>query len=418
MNILVLGTGGREHALAWRLAKEADTKVYVHPGNGGTELAGFKNFGDLPLTPQRISARAQENDVELIVIGPETLLQEGYADFFRREGFKVVGPGISGARLETSKIFAKEFMVRAGVPTAPFEVFDRESELLNFKPKQWPAVLKYDGIAAGKGVVLAQSSAEIKEFAKRIYKDMEFGAGPHRVLVEDCLPGKELSYIGLCDGKEFVPLASATDFKRVGNSNTGANTGGMGAVSPSPLLTTELESKIHEKIVQPVLSQMQRDRIDFRGVLYIGLMISPKGDPIVLEFNTRFGDPETQAIMMRWEENVIPALMATAQSELTGLAPLKWRRETAVYVVAAAEGYPGKVTTGDMITGIHELNAETPIFFSGVKMQGGKTYTHGGRVLGVGAYGTDVEGARKKAYGALEKITWRGRHFRTDIGLL
>jgi len=416
VNVLVLGSGGREHALAWGLSREGE--VYLHPGNAGTIRLGIPTLGDVKMDPLSIAARAREKKIDLIVIGPEMYLVEGYADVLRKEGFPVVGPGAAGARLESSKVFAKEFMVRAGIPTAAFKIIDTEADLFSFIPHAWPTVLKYDGLAAGKGVVIAQNEDDIHAFARRIYQDKEFGEGPHRVLAEECLPGKELSYIGLCDGHHFVALASATDFKRVGDNNEGANTGGMGAVSPSPLLTSDLEHKIQARIIAPILKQLAIDKLDFRGVLYVGVMISPAGDPFVLEFNTRFGDPETQAIVMRWEKEMGSALLATARGELGKHPALCWRKDTAIYVVAAAEGYPGKVTSGDRIEGLSGTSDRTSLFFSGVKAQGNELTTGGGRVLGVGAFGEDIAAARSAAYEILKNIRWRGQHYRKDIGIV
>jgi len=421
LNILVLGTGGREHALAWRLAQNTNAsknQVYLHPGNAGTIQQGLSNLGDVPMDPTSIATAARSKQIQLVIIGPEVLLNEGYGDVLRKEGFPVVGPGKEGAQLEVSKIFAKEFMVRAGIPTAGFRIFKTEADLTSYVPESWPVVLKFDGLAAGKGVVIAKSHGDVSDFARRVYRDSEFGSGDHRVLVEDCLPGKELSYIGLCDGKTFVPLASATDFKRVGDADTGANTGGMGAVSPSPLANPALEAKIQERVISPLLKQLARESWDYRGALYVGIMISPTGDPYVLEFNARFGDPETQAILMRWEGDVASPLLATANAQLRVEPPLKWRNDTAIYVVAAAEGYPGKVTTGDLIEGLAGVDPSTPVFFSGVKQSGGKLVTNGGRVLGVGAFGRDIDSARRLAYASLTQIHWRGQHFRKDIGIL
>jgi len=421
LNVLVLGTGGREHALAWRLAQNTNAsknQVYLHPGNAGTIQQGLSNLGDVPMNHAAIAAAAKSKQIELVVIGPEILLNEGYGDFLRKEGFPVVGPGKDGAQLEVSKIFAKEFMVRAGIPTAPFRIFKTETDLTSYVPESWPVVLKFDGLAAGKGVVIAKCRADLSDFARRVYHDQEFGPGDHRVLVEDCLPGKELSYIGLCDGKTFVPLASATDFKRVGDADTGPNTGGMGAVSPSPLANPSLEKKIQERVIAPLLKQLGRESWDYRGALYVGIMISPTGDPYVLEFNARFGDPETQAILMRWEGDVASPLLATANARLEQEPRLQWRNDTAIYVVAAAEGYPGQVTTGDVIEGLADVDEATPIFFSGVKQLGGKLVTNGGRVLGVGAFGADVDSARRLAYASLARVQWRGQHFRKDIGIL
>lgn len=415
MNVLVLGQGGREHAIAWKLAANAK-KVYLHPGNAGTLSEGIPNFGEAPQDADYLAACATEHSIDLVVIGPETLLAQGYADTFRRRGFAVVGPNAQAARLESSKIFAKRFMARAGIPTADFRVFTSLSQLEAFKPERFPYVLKFDGLAAGKGVVVAANQAELLDFARRVWKDREFGDSDSRVLGEVCLSGREVSFIGLCDGNRFVPLASATDYKRVGDGDTGPNTGGMGCLSPSPYFDSALEEKIHARVIQPLLRQLKADGLDYRGALYVGVMVSPSGDPYVLEFNARFGDPETQAILLRLESDFVHALTLTARGELSSLEQLRWSRNSSVYVVGAAEGYPGKPKTGDVITGVEVAGRMAKVFYSGVEKRRDNLVTAGGRVLGVGALGPDLARARAAAYEALSQLSWRGGHHRSDIG--
>jgi phosphoribosylamine---glycine ligase len=420
MKILVMGSGGREHALAWKIAESPRKPVvYLHPGNAGTARAGFSPF-PVPSTATRedLAQKAKELQISLVVIGPEMLLADGMADYLRSQGFLVVGPSQFAAQLETSKVFAKDFMKTAGIPTAAYWVADTEDDLRQGLKERadWPVVLKLDGLAAGKGVVVAEHLSEAIEFCDRIYHRHEFGNQPHRVVVEDFIRGSELSYIGLCDGETFLSLASATDFKRVGDGQTGPNTGGMGSVSPSPYYTPPLAALIHEKIIHPMLKQFQRVPMDYRGALYVGVMIDSNGEPRVLEFNARFGDPETQALLLRLKSDFIELLEHTARGTLKLCPKPQWKEETSVYVVAAAEGYPGKISTGDRIEGAEASPEGTQVFYSGVTEQSGHLVTGGGRVLGIGALGHGAVEARKVVYSALKNIHFRGMHYRMDIG--
>ncbi len=418
MKLLVLGTGGREHALAWRLSQDSDvSEVFLHPGNPGTLHAGFANLGEVSIdAPGDLVKAARERSVDLVVIGPEVLLAKGYGDLFRKEGFLVVGPGKNGAQLETSKAFAKSFLDSACIPTASY--CSVESEIaLREKAKHLPIVLKLDGLAAGKGVVVATEFSHVEDFISRVWKENEFGPGPHKVVVEDFIEGSELSYIGLCDGNRFIPLSSASDYKRLNDGDQGPNTGGMGAISPSPILTQELEARIEQRIVAPTLKELSRKGIEYRGVLYFGLMITKTGDPFVLEFNARFGDPETQALMLRIEDGLAELLQLTAKG-LLGQAPVPhWKPGSAVYIVAASEGYPSRPRSGDLIEGIENFPNHATLFFSGVQTITAGLATSGGRVLGVGAIGRDPQDCREKAYSALSTVRWKGIHFRRDIGL-
>ncbi len=416
MKILVLGTGGREHSIAWKL-KQHHRDVYLHPGNAGTLKVGIPNLGNITSLDE-ISIHAKNLNIDLIVIGPEALLAQDQASQLRKAGFLVVGPGLEGAQLETSKVFAKKFMARAQVPSAAFRIYLNLEELTQgIQNGSYPKVLKLDGLAAGKGVVIAKNPDEAIEFAHRVWVQKVFGPSPQRIIEEDFIPGVELSYIGLCDGKTFVPLSSSTDFKRVYDEDKGPNTGGMGAVSPSPYLNSELENKIKTRIVAPILKTFVEEKIDFRGVLYIGIMIDRHQNPWVLEFNTRFGDPETQSLMMRMEDDLTPLLLATAKGQLATAAPIRWTDQTAVYVVGAALGYPDKVLTGSPISGWETTSSDVQIFFSSVELKNQTLVTAGGRVLGVGALGNNVEEARTKAYQRLKNIVWEGIHYRKDIGL-
>jgi phosphoribosylamine---glycine ligase len=301
MKCLVLGAGGREHALAWKLKQSPScTGVVLHPGNAGTRKIGIASLGEgVQDDLESVLHQAKAHNFDLVVIGPEAYLAKGYADKFREDGLLVVGPSKFAAQLETSKVFAKEFMTRAGIPTASFSVASSEEELREQVAGQIPIVLKLDGLAAGKGVVVATKDSDVDDFCNRVWKQHEFGKRSHRVVIESCLTGRELSYIGLCDGHRFLPFTSSSDYKRVGDGNTGPNTGGMGVVSPSPVFTEDLDGKIQTRIIQPLLAQFKKDHLFYRGALYVGIMVDEKGNPFVLEFNTRFGDPETQAILPR-----------------------------------------------------------------------------------------------------------------------
>lgn len=416
MNVLVLGTGAREHALAWKLKQSKYvTRTYLHPGNPGTKLLGYETLSSQAHDAEHIAKEAKQLHIELIVIGPEMYLASGYAEKLRQYGFHVLGPDSSAAKLETSKAFAKEFMQKAGVPTAAFVVVDDFARMLSVQTK-FPIVLKLDGLAAGKGVVIANSQNEVIQFAEKVYNTNTFGKGPHRVVFEEFIPGKEVSFIGLCDGNAFYPLSTATDYKRVGDGDLGPNTGGMGVVSPSPYENELLLQKIQRDIVDKVLTGMKAQDIHYRGVLYIGIMVTPQGNPMVLEFNTRFGDPETQALLLRLESDLAEYSLATAKGELSTLPPLSFSPQTSLYVVCAAEGYPGKVKTNDEITGWDAISPNTELFFSGVTELSGKLFTNGGRVLGVGTLAKDVKAAQTNLYKEITKIKFNGMHYRSDIG--
>jgi phosphoribosylamine---glycine ligase len=417
VKILVLGTGGREHALAWRCAQEIGFEnVALHPGNPGAFNDPFVRLGDVPPTDAvALSRAAKQSDISLVLIGPEALLAQDLAKKLRADGFLVVGPDASGSRLETSKVFAKQTMANAHIPTASFSIARNSKELLEMATT-FPCALKYDGLAAGKGVAIPHSQRDVQDFADRIWKDHEFGANPTHVLVESFLKGKEISLIGFCDGNVFRPLATATDYKRVGDADQGPNTGGMGSISPSPWERPGIVEKVQAVIAQPLLRELKKQGIDYRGILYIGLMIDSGDNPFVVEFNARFGDPETQALMMRIEHGFVENLLATAEGKLADAPPLKWSPSHSVYVVAAAGNYPAKPRTGDKISGIPVAESASKVFYSGVKFQNGNWLTDGGRVLGVGSLGRGFAEARQAAYRTLDQIKWDQMHFRKDIG--
>lgn len=419
MNVLVLGNGAREHALAWAIRKSPRCgEVFVFPGNDGI----FCDFADRLDAAENIEAASlatlcQSKNIELCIIGPETLLDKGFADVFRAHGIATVGVSRISAQLESSKLFAKLFMREFGIPTARFKVAQTAFELCKLADEQniFPCVLKFDGLAAGKGVVIANNQSEIRDFSDLVYAEKIFGNGS--VLLEEHIEGREISYIGLCDAKNFVPFASATDYKRVFDSDRGPNTGGMGAISPSPYMTPKLETSIQSTIIRPFLMGLQKRDLDYRGVLFIGLMVDPEGNPFVLEFNVRFGDPETQAILLRLESDFLDLLTATASGKLSHVSPVQFSDELSVYVVAASQGYPNKPELGDVIEGLDFCSNDVRIFSAGIKKKEAGFVTNGGRVLGVGARDASTVRARKRVYSALKKIRWRGLHYRTDIGL-
>ena len=417
MNVLILGSGAREHALAWKLKHQGECHhIWLFPGNAGTRLEGFSHFPE-HLSREELVIQAHRDSIGLVVIGPESFLELGYADCFRKAGIAVVGPNREAAQLETSKIFAKHFLVEAGIPTAPFQIFESEAALLKSPhPDHTPWVLKLDGLASGKGVVITHSKKEVEAFARAVWKDHLFGTSNQRVLAEDFLPGREISYIGFCDGRSFIPLATATDHKRVFDADQGPNTGGMGAISPSPYVHAELEKTIHQRIVDPLLQNIQKRQLDFRGVLFLGLMIDEHHQPRVLEINTRMGDPETQAVLPRLTSSLLQLLQATATGDLQRIPLPEWDARHSVYVVACAQGYPQAPQLGQRITGTGQLSKEAFLFFGGVGQEQNELVTRGGRVLGVGAMAETLAAARDKAYQYLKPIHWPGIHYRFDIG--
>lgn len=420
INVLVLGGGAREHALTWKIAKSPQCKrVFLHPGNGGTHHLGIPTLGNLPLSDkQAIAQTAKDYSIRLVVIGPESLLAQGYADYFRKEGFWVVGPGVQAAEIETSKVFAKQLMKRAGIPTAPFSVVGSPEELAHSLSDRhsWPVVLKLDGLAGGKGVVIAHNGKDAKAFGARIWKENTFGPGAHRLVVEEFIHGKEVTYIGLCDGNTFLPFPSSTDYKRVGEGDIGPNTGGMGVISPSPHWSIELQEMVDKTVVKRLLARFRKENIEYRGALYVGTMVTRDGQPFVLEFNARFGDPETQALLMRMDSDLLPLLLHTAHGKLEQCPPPRWNPKVSVYVVGAASGYPEKVKTGERITGLGNIQTHIRMFFAGIGEKNGDLITTGGRVLGLGALGDDIQTARTDVYNNLKEIHWRGMHYRKDIG--
>ena len=421
MKVLVLGNGGREHALAWRLAQgERVTQVFVAPGNGGT--ARDPLLKNVPITDVKALADfAVEQKITLTVVGPEAFLAAGVVDEFRARGLRIFGPTKAAAQLESSKAFAKEFMKRHGIPTAAYETFSDATRAHAYVDAQGaPIVIKADGLAAGKGVVVAMTLAEAHEAIDWILADNKLGVthneGGARVVIEDFLAGEEASFIVVCDGRQVVSLATSQDHKRVGDGDTGPNTGGMGAYSPAPVVTPNVHAKAMHEIIMPTIQGMARDGAPFTGFLYAGLMIDAHGQPRTVEFNTRMGDPETQPIMMRLKSDLFEVLMHATDGTLDQVE-LQWDRRAALGVVMAASGYPLSPRKGDAISGLPEDGEDAMVFHAGTTLQDdGQLVTSGGRVLCVTALGEAVRHAQQLAYQTAQSIQFDGKQYRQDIG--
>ncbi len=417
MKVLIVGSGGREHALAWKVSQSPKVKeVIAAPGNPGIEKIG-RCVDIKPTDVEGLAEFAQKEKIDLTIVGPEAPLVAGIVDEFERRGLKIFGPSKAAAKLEGSKVFAKEMMKKYGVPTAEFQVFDNPEEAKRYvREKGAPIVVKADGLAAGKGVVVAKTVEEAIEAIDRIMVEKVFGESGNRVVIEECLEGEEASYLVITDGKNFVPLATAQDHKAVFDGDEGPNTGGMGAYSPAPVLSEDMEKEVQERVIKPILEGMRREGAPFKGVLYAGLMITEKG-PMVLEFNVRFGDPEAQALMRRLEDDLVDVSLSSIEENL--VEELHWKPETSICVVLASKGYPGRYEKGKEITGIEEAEKvpTVVVFHAGTAVKDGKLVTNGGRVLNVTALGRDIVEARERAYRAIEKIHFEGMHYRKDIGL-
>ena len=419
MKVLVVGSGGREHALVWKLAQSASvSKIWCIPGNGGISqqaeclsgnLADIKGLADL----------AEKLGADLTVVGPEQPLVDGISDEFERRALRIVGPSSECARLEGSKIFAKEFLNRHGIPTAQsFGTFASAVEAISrLETLPYPLVLKADGLCAGKGVLVARSSGEAADFADRVLEKKEFGGGAGKLMIEEALEGDELSFIVLSDGDYFVPLVATRDHKRAFDGDRGPNTGGMGAYSCDGIVSEVVEQQILKNVVQPTMGAFGKEGWKYRGFLYFGLMLTSSG-PQVLEFNCRLGDPETQAIIPRIDSDLGDVLMATAQGKLR-TTQLKWRRGASICVVMASGGYPGKYEAGQEIQGLEKTGSlpGVMVFHAGTRREGTNYYTGSGRVLGVTALGNSLELARRAAYDAVHCIDFAKRQYRSDIAL-
>jgi len=411
-NVLVIGSGGREHALSWKLSLSPKTNhVYVIPGNGGTE-----NVGKIPLDDlDEIAKFAKENNC-FTIVGPEAPLAEGIVDKFIELNLPIFGPTKKAAQLESSKIWAKQFMKRNDIPTARFEIFEDPKKAESYVDSlEYNVVVKADGLAAGKGVIVCSSKEEAKSAINTILVKKTFGDAGNRIIVEERIDGIEASYIALSDGNIAIPMATSQDHKRIYDDDEGPNTGGMGAYSPTPIVDKILAKKIQEKIIDKTVQAMKDEGIIFKGFLYAGIMIK-NGEPYVLEYNVRMGDPECQPITMRMDFDLYDYLLSSSEGRLIDLPPPSWKKQSAVCVVLASEGYPESYPTGEEIKGLESLPQNVHVFHAGTRKQDGKILTTGGRVLGVTAIGDTLESAIANAYAAVDKISWPHKYYRKDIG--
>jgi phosphoribosylamine--glycine ligase len=421
MNILIIGSGGREHALAWKVAQSPRaTRVHVAPGNAGTvREPKCENVAVAAEDVEGLLQFAQTQRIDLTIVGPEIPLSLGIVDRFRAAGLRIFGPTQAAAQLETSKRYAKEFLFRHGIPTAAYlETTDYgSSEHIANRPEQrFPCVLKADGLAAGKGVVIANTREEFLEAARSIQRDLTLGDAGQRLVIEDFLVGEEVSFIVMVDGTHVLPLATSQDHKRVNDGDTGPNTGGMGAYSPAPIVTPALFDRIMSEVIRPTVEGMAQEGHRYTGFLYAGLMIAPDGTPNVLEFNCRFGDPETQPIMLRLQSDLID-LIEHALAGRLDQAKARWDTRAALGVVMTAGGYPGDYEKGDIIEGLPITDAtDAKVFHAGTAERGGNVVTNGGRVLCVTALGATVAAAQARAYEVAQRIHWPNVHYRRDIG--
>jgi phosphoribosylamine--glycine ligase len=416
MKLLVIGSGGREHAIAWRLAQSPRVqKVFVAPGNGGTATEpGLEN---LPLTElEALADFAEREPIHLTVVGPEAPLAAGIVDLFRRRGLRIFGPSAACARLESSKEFAKDFMRRHRIPTAEYAAFtDAAAARAYVSERGAPIVVKADGLAAGKGVVVAQSVAEAHAAIDHMLVEGTMGDAGHRVVIEDFLPGEEASFIVMCDGHEVLPLATSQDHKRLKDGDQGPNTGGMGAYSPAPVVTPAVHARVVREVIQPVMAGMAAEGTPYSGFLYAGLMIDPAGHIKVLEFNCRLGDPEAQPILLRLKSDLFELIEHAVDGQLSSVQA-DWDRRSALGVVLAAHGYPDSPRKGDALSGVPQAADDLKVFHAGTAAEGGRVVTSGGRVLCVTALGDSVKMAQRRAYQAIESIRFEGMQFRRDIG--
>ena len=416
MKILVVGSGGREHALAWKLAQSERIQiVYVAPGNGGTALD--QRLRNVAITdPKELAEFARREHVALTVVGPEAPLAAGIVNIFREQGLKVFGPTAEAAQLESSKDYAKAFMQRHGIPTAAYQTFSDVAAAHAYIDAQGaPIVIKADGLAAGKGVVVAMTADEAHSAVDMMLSDNRLGDAGARVVIEQFLDGEEASFIVMVDGKNILPLATSQDHKRLQDHDAGPNTGGMGAYSPAPIITPELHARVMREIIVPTVQGMAQDGIPYTGFLYAGLMIDAQGTPRTLEFNCRMGDPETQPIMARLKTDLV-TVMEHAVNGTLDTVKLEWDRRVALGVVMAAAGYPDAPRKGDVITGIPEETPESVTFHAGTTLNGTTLTANGGRVLCVVGLGDNVKMAQKQAYAAVDSIHFDGAQVRRDIG--
>ena len=418
MNVLIIGSGGREHALAWKVAQdERVEKVFVAPGNAGTAIeAKCENVAIDVLELDKLVAFAKDN-VSLTIVGPEAPLVAGVVDRFRAQGLPCFGPTAGAAQLEGSKAFTKDFLARHQIPTAEYQNFTEiEPALAYLREKGAPIVIKADGLAAGKGVIVAMTLQEAEDAVRDMLAGNAFGDAGSRVVIEEFLDGEEASFIVMVDGEHVLPMATSQDHKRVGDGDTGPNTGGMGAYSPAPVVTNEVHQRVMEQIIWPTVRGMAAEGNIYTGFLYAGLMIDADGNPKVIEFNCRFGDPETQPIMLRLQSSLV-TLVEAANAGTLDQVSAQWDPRCSLGVVLAAGGYPADYAKGDVISGLEEAVSDNgKVFHAGTALKDGQVVTSGGRVLCATALGETVKAAQQGAYELARQISWKGSFYRSDIG--
>jgi len=412
VNVLVIGSGGREHAIGWKLGQSDNVNtVFYAPGNGGT-------LNNVPISADNLGELAKfasENNC-FTIVGPEAPLAMGIVDMFNEMGLKIFGPTKKAAQLESSKIWAKQFLKRNNIPTAAFEVFNDAVKAKEYVNKiEYNVVIKADGLASGKGVIVCDSKAEAEKSIDMMLVDKKFGDAGNNIIIEERIDGIEASYIALSDGKIAIPMATSQDHKRIFDNDKGQNTGGMGAYSPTPIIDNDISQKIQEKIIDKTISSLRNEGITFKGFLYAGIMLKD-GEPYVLEYNVRMGDPECQPILMRMDSDLFEYLVGSMEGTLENMSLISWKNKSAVCIVLASKGYPESYPKGEEIFGLGNAFDDAYIFHAGTKELDKKITTNGGRVLGVTALGDTLEAAIKHAYDVTEKISWENKYLRTDIG--
>jgi len=416
--VLIVGSGGREHAFAWKISQsEKVERIFVAPGNAGTEYE--VKTTNVDISPNDIASLIQfskNKKVNLVVVGPEDPLVNGITDQFNAEGINCFGPSAEAAKLEGSKGYSKMFMQKYGIPTANFSTFDDMFSAQNYaKDKTYPLVIKADGLAAGKGVVIVEDYDSASKIIAEFMDEKKFGEAGNKIVIEEFLTGQEVSFIVMVNGEEILPLATSQDHKTIGEGDKGLNTGGMGAYSPVPFVSEELNDKILETVIRPTVNGLTTEGIYFRGFLYAGLMINENLEAKVLEYNCRFGDPETQPIMMRLQSDLYDLIDSCFKGGVDKF-PIQWNSEMALGVIMASKGYPESYRTGMEIKGLNDFDNNIKVFHSGTRTKNNKTLTNGGRVLCVTALGKDIKESRDIAYSATSEINWKGCYFRKDIG--
>ena len=419
MKILIVGSGGREHAIAWKLSKNSKIKkIYIAPGNAGSEMLEKAENVILENDIHAYVRFAKENEIDLTFVGSEELLVKGIVDEFKKNGLKIFGPNKNAAILEGSKAYSKNFMKKYGIKTAIYEIFDNVEKAIKFlkEYKEFPVVIKASGLAAGKGVIIAQNLKEAIKAVEDIMVNDKFGEAGNQVVIEEFLNGVEASILSFTDSKVIVPLLSAKDHKKIGENETGLNTGGMGVISPNPYVTNTVFNEFKEKIMEPTLKGIQAEGMDFEGVIFFGIMITEKG-VYLLEYNMRLGDPETQAVLPLLENDLLELIESSFDKKLSEVN-IRWKKLYSCCVVGVAEGYPENYKKGDTITGLDNFdeNNNELIFIAGAKYENNQFLTNGGRVLNTVGIGTTPNEAREKAYNLLNKINFNGKYFRKDIG--